>query len=737
MPFPKTAPAIYHLIWFPEFFLMKNLIRLLILLAFLGLPIFASAQSQLTNQTISTSIVITNPPTGTNGEWILFQGNLFIWTNQPALFGQIQTGANRAGCVTNLFTTLSNAWHYTLRFANLSATGFKVSTYLNGSLSLSNSPNWMTNSWATNVITGTNTALQGLGGNSGISSVISTNGNSAVVNGGLTIAISTNYDPLGTAAALGNTVAALKTNAMNDYVGGFQGQFTGSYVGDATLLTNNNSSLASMPVNGLPNSNQTAQIANQLLTNGSSSFSGNGTSLTNTQAGSFNYSGSNNINTYATTAARTNNLITPTGGVQTNNGGLWNNGSINITNGSITLWYTTQAGTEVGTRFTSIGAIYTGGSIGINPSSTLNAQVNHSVDYNMPIDTDVNLFEGGITPLGGLGPNATQLYANILLYENLVDSLQSRATNGAFPFGFQHMSQTSQGGTTYFRGDDTIDNTLVQFDPMIWEVLYSQYTNYTTFQWGPTNVLGCWSTNGYVTFGYMPSPTFQYGTTASVTSTNSIVRAAGNVLPWVSFNTNSLSLGYGGFSQSNQYALLTNTVLGFHSASTGIYTNIPASPLVYLENVINTHWISNNGTIWIWKPASAALFTNNVLIGGTWTNGAGNPTNFSAAYLTTTNQYTYVYTNSAPPVYLYNILTNGQSWSNTYNIKWDGDAIFQTFGTNILTFSNFTAGFGFTITNTDVVNGQIPFDLHILIYPGQTIGLYGNFSMVTNIFSAP
>jgi hypothetical protein len=52
---------------------------------------FSTAFAIGTNQTVSATITITNPPTGMLGEWISIQGNVYTWTNAAPTYGQIQS----------------------------------------------------------------------------------------------------------------------------------------------------------------------------------------------------------------------------------------------------------------------------------------------------------------------------------------------------------------------------------------------------------------------------------------------------------------------------------------------------------------------------------------------------------------------------------------------------------------------------------------------------------------------
>jgi hypothetical protein len=241
---------------------------------------FSTAFAIGTNQTVSATITITNPPTGMLGEWISIQGNVYTWTNAAPTYGQIQSVSNVLSCsisptnswlltnapigntnlngwwnlwftnsngdiyltnklhtttnflylvnyinigipesewiidpitndvpdyfqslfyaspvnylcnsditnwfdnntenrvpivlknfrssinsavipsTVNLFNQLTNDWSTSLRFAYTSGTSFTISTFVNKSLSISNSPGWMTLTLTNNIITGGNT----------------------------------------------------------------------------------------------------------------------------------------------------------------------------------------------------------------------------------------------------------------------------------------------------------------------------------------------------------------------------------------------------------------------------------------------------------------------------------------------------------------------------------------------------------------------------------------------------
>ena len=109
-----------------------------------------------------------------------------------------------------------------------------------------------------------------------------------------------------------------------------------------------------------------------------------------------------------------------------------------------------------------------------------------------------------------------------------------------------------------------------------------------------------------------------------------------------------------------------------------------------------------------------------------------------------TNQYVLISSNSASPSYIFNPFTVGSSWSNSYNVILHGNAVFNMVSTVAsteagLTYSNFTAGYGFTMTNQDAIAGSTPLVVPVTVYPNQVVGFYGTAGavMVTNYLSYP
>jgi len=99
---------------------------------------------------INALITITNPPTGTLMEQISLQGTLYTWTNSASIYGQIQSTNSLQYTTTNLFNRLNTDYSSILRFSYTSPTNISISTYVNGTLTITNTLNWMTVVFTTN-----------------------------------------------------------------------------------------------------------------------------------------------------------------------------------------------------------------------------------------------------------------------------------------------------------------------------------------------------------------------------------------------------------------------------------------------------------------------------------------------------------------------------------------------------------------------------------------------------------
>lgn len=211
-----------------------TLISALLLMAF-GL----SARAQLTNRTVSGIVAVTSAPTGTNQEYIQVQGNLYVWTNVPPMTGQIQSTNSAAASATNLYARLAADFANTLRLSYSNSTTIRVSTYLNGTLAITNSAGWMTLYFVTNVIGGTNTALSGIGGGPGGSATNALiQGPAGIYDGSLVTNIqqSAIVPPISGGSGVTNNqvLPGIPTSTNANFAGAFSGTFSGSLI-DASV----------------------------------------------------------------------------------------------------------------------------------------------------------------------------------------------------------------------------------------------------------------------------------------------------------------------------------------------------------------------------------------------------------------------------------------------------------------------------------------------------------------------
>ena len=125
--------------------------RLLFLAGLLSTLTAWPVRAAQTNETVV--ITITNAPTGTNGEFIIFQGNTYVWTNTSPIIGQLMADTNNRPTwdTTNLFNQLTNDWSSLLRISYSGPTNITIGTYVNGTVTITNSAGWMTFGITTNV----------------------------------------------------------------------------------------------------------------------------------------------------------------------------------------------------------------------------------------------------------------------------------------------------------------------------------------------------------------------------------------------------------------------------------------------------------------------------------------------------------------------------------------------------------------------------------------------------------
>ena len=125
------------------------------------------------NTTISALITLTNAPTGTNGENISVQSNVYVWTNAAPIMGQLQATNTIGQSATNLYKQLASDFSTSLLVTMPSTTSVRLRTFLNGALAISIQSNLVTstsNGWATLVLV-TNTVGPNSPGSLGASNV--------------------------------------------------------------------------------------------------------------------------------------------------------------------------------------------------------------------------------------------------------------------------------------------------------------------------------------------------------------------------------------------------------------------------------------------------------------------------------------------------------------------------------------------------------------------------------------